>query len=204
MLGLEPGPALLSVATEALAEEKSLGCTLCGAEFRNGRQLSGHFAGKHVPHLGRKRIRIRVEHLTETQKAYLAAFLDGEGGIQITRNLRKNRIYKLALHPTVYFTNTNFEAINVIKHWISSGPIVHRKEKGNHRDTFVVNVSGTGNVVTLLTILAPYMIIKRAQARVMIEYCQNRLTHYAGNDRRFSRRELQLYTALRKLNKKGR
>lgn len=82
-------------------------CVICGKSFASGRQLAGHRAGKHREHVGVKVCSIHVENLSDWQKGYIAAFLDGEGGIQITVSHRTDREYSTALHPDVYFTNTN-------------------------------------------------------------------------------------------------
>jgi hypothetical protein len=82
-------------------------CGVCGKSFTSMRRLTGHRIGKHVRKLGLKNSTIQTEGLSEAQKGYLAGFLDGEGGIQITRSERSGREYTLALHPTVYFTNTH-------------------------------------------------------------------------------------------------
>ena len=150
-----------------------------------------------------KNITITVDGLSESQRGYLAGFLDGEGGIQITRSRRANREYKVALHPTVYFCNTYRRAIYEMKNWLGGGSITRRREPGNHKDSFVYSISGVRSVRALLTFLLPAMIIKKHQARVMISYCDSRLQHYRGNDRRFTRKELRLYTRLKGLNKKG-
>ena len=65
-------------------------------------------------HVGAKQSTLDLRALTEAQKGYIAAFLDGEGGIQITQSFRKDREYRLALHPDVYFTTTNEEVIRTI------------------------------------------------------------------------------------------
>ncbi len=178
-------------------------CDFCGNGFNSKRAMFGHRVGKHLRGLSLKNATIKLAHLTDAQKGYLAAFLDGEGGIQITRTFRQAREYKLALHPTVYFTNSNREVIQRLRDWLCVGSVVHRKEPKPHKDMFILHVTGTRNVLELLRCLILLMIIKARQADVMIRYCESRLSHYRGNDRQFNELELELYTALSKLNKKG-
>ena len=178
-------------------------CKLCGKEFSNGRRLGGHRAGKHFKRLGLKRINVSTGSLSDAQVGYLAAFLDGEGGIQITRNTRTDRDYPLALHPTVYLTNTNKEAIFTMKEWLNAGSVTCRKAREGCKDTYVLSITGTRNVERLLVCLRPHLIVKAVRADVMLEYCRSRMSHYLRGDRKFNETELKLYSALARLNRKG-
>jgi hypothetical protein len=178
-------------------------CGICGRPFKTRRQLGGHRAGKHFKGLGLKNANLSTDNLTDAQVGYLAAFLDGEGGIQITRTRRPDREYTLALHPTVYFTNTNKMAIDTMRGWIGSGCITRRKEREGCKDSFVLQVTGTRNIERLLACLRPHMIVKAKQTETMLAYCRSRLSHLRWGDRRFSEDELTLYTALRGLNTRG-
>ena len=179
-------------------------CKYCGAIFAGKRQVIGHQVGKHVKGPRLRNANIKLDELTERQIGYIAAFLDGEGGIQITRNTRKDREYTLALHPCVYFTNTNREAIETLKRWFSAGCIVKAKpKKEGYKLTYILHVTGTRNIVALLTVLRPSLIIKARQADTMLQFCKSRLTHYVGKERRYTEEELSLYMALKALNERG-
>ena len=65
----------------------------------------GRVVGKHTCKPRHRATTIRVDHLIEWKLGNLAAFIDGEGGIQITRSKRNGRRYQLSLHPVVYFTH---------------------------------------------------------------------------------------------------
>ena len=186
-----------------VTSEKSFSCVRCGAGFASMRQLAGHRAGKHRQHVGVRVSGIHAERLSEKQKGYIAAFLDGEGGIQITRSYRKDREYTLALHPAVYFTNTNEAVIRTIREWLGGGSITRRTEKGNHNDTFVLTISGVRSILQLLESIRPELIVKAKRADVMMEFCRSRLSHNRGKGRMFTRSELRLYSALRRLNQRG-
>ena len=133
----------------------------------------------------------------------MAAFLDGEGGIQITATKRKDRVYTLALHPDVYFTNTNEQVMNTIRDWLGGGTLTRRKAKLGHNDTYVLTVSGVRSILGLLQTIQPMMIIKAERANLMMEFCKSRLSHNRGKGRRFTKYELRLYTSIRQLNKRG-
>lgn len=178
-------------------------CEFCHKTYDSRRRLSGHRIGKHIRKVGMKNSVIRLNALSDAQKGYLAGFLDGEGGIQITRGTRHGREYDIALHPTVYFCNTCLGSVRRIKEWLGRGTLVRRSEVGNHKDTFILHTTGTRNIKELLTCLRPYLIIKTRQERVMFQYCESRLSHCRGNERRYTKQELRLYTTLKKLNRKG-
>lgn len=128
----------------------------------------------------------------------------GRGGIQLTRNFRKARKYRLALHPCVYFTNTNEEAISRLRGWLGCGCVTRRRQRDRrHKDTLALSITGTRNVLLILRLLNPYLVIKRKQAELLIRFCESRLSHYRSGDRRFNREEVRIYTELKRLNMKG-
>ncbi len=179
-------------------------CRFCGEVFHSKRQVSGHEAGKHIKGPRLQNATIRLDGLSEAQVGYLAGFLDGEGGIQITRTTRKDREYTIALHPCVYFTNTNHEAIHSIRSWLSAGCIVVAKQKqGHHKPTFNLHITGTKNIIELLARLRPYLIIKTERADTMTRFCKSRASHNRGKERRYTEEELSLYTTLKRQNERG-
>ena len=178
-------------------------CAVCGESFPTGRHLAGHRAGKHRNHVGVKACSINASSLSEAQRGYVAAFLDGEGGIQITRSARKDREYTVALHPGVYFTNTKKEALVTIRSWLGGGSITRRPGRGNHQDTYVLTISGVKSILQLLEAIRPMLIIKAKRADLMMKFCRSRISHSRGKGRRFTRNELRLYTAIGRLNCKG-
>jgi hypothetical protein len=179
-------------------------CKFCGQLFQTKRQVAGHQVGKHIKGPRLQNSKIRLDGLSEAQVGYLAAFLDGEGGIQITRTTRKDRVYTIALHPCVYFTNTNREVIYTLRSWLGAGCIVMAKQKQeNHKPSFILHVTGTKNIIELLTLLRPYMIIKTKQADTMLSFCKSRASHNMGKERKYTGDELSLYTTLKSLNERG-
>jgi len=194
--------------TEAPSKKESAHyffCIYCGKPFSKGRQVLGHVVGKHT---GKPRLRattIKVDHLLEWQLGYLAAFIDGEGGIQITRSKRKGRRYRLSLHPVVYFTNTNLEVITTIRNWLGAGAVVlSRSRKKNYRDTHVLHITGIRNITRLLKVVSPYLIVKRERATLMIQFCESRLGERGPEGRRFNQKELKLYREIRRANLRNR
>lgn len=158
-------------------------CRFCGVVFQSKRQQSGHEAGKHIKGPRLKNSNIRLEGLSETQVGYLAAFLDGEGGIQITRTTRKDREYTIALHLCVYFTYTNRAAIDAMKSWLSAGCVVTARAAEGHKPAFILHITGIKNIIQLLARLRPFLIIKAKQADTMTRYCESRASHNKGKEK---------------------
>jgi hypothetical protein len=175
-------------------------CIYCGKSFRKGRQVLGHVVGKHM---GKSRLRettISVSDLNAAQKGYPAAFLDGEGGIQITRSLRKGRQYRVSLHPVVYFTNTNLEVIQTIRNWLRAGSVVLSRQRKGYRNLHVLHITGIRNISRLLRTLCPYLVVKRERADLLLAFCKSRRSPRGPEGRRFNNEELRLYSALKKAN----
>jgi hypothetical protein len=115
--------------------------------------------------------------MTETEKAYLAGFIDGEGSIGIYPDYRSSRNYRLVL--TV--SNTNKDVID----WIAN--IVGEKhsrqvkvkttkdcpswqgEKDRWKDCYSIWF-GSGIAQSVLKEVFPYLIVKKQQATIAIEY----------------------------------
>jgi hypothetical protein len=178
-------------------------CPICGKGFERADQLRGHIPGKHSNLPRFLRPSIDIEGLGPYQIGYVAGFLDGEGGIQITRTRRRQREYTIALHPCVYFTNTNRKVIERIKTWVKSGIMVVSHSKKGYRDTYILHVTGLQNIIILLQCLHPHLITKQKQADLLLEYCKDRIEYRKRVDRHYAQAELQLYSALIQANKKG-
>jgi hypothetical protein len=195
--------AVSGVTTSDAGARPAYRCPICGKIFERPRQVTGHLAGKHSNKPRLLRPSIDVDSLQPHQLGYIAGFLDGEGGVQITKTTREGREYTIALHPTVYFTNTNRESVETLRGWLRTGSTVVSHQKRGYKDTYILHITGMGNIVRLLTCLLPYLIIKRRRAEILLEYCRSRTERKPGENRHYSLTELELYSALIQANRKG-
>ena len=179
-------------------------CMYCGKEFKTGREVLGHAVGKHINSPRLRQSTIIVDKLSLQQRGYLAAFLDGEGGIQITKSFRKGRRRRLSLHPVVYFTNSNLHVIRTIKTWLGAGAIIVARQREGYRPQYVLHITGVRNIRRLLRSILPFLIVKRKQAELMLEFCGSRERPKIGEGRKFTQREIRLYRGLKNLNLKHR
>lgn len=104
------------------------------------------------------------------ETAYIAGFFDGEGGIGITRKLTHNS-YQLRLS----ICNTNFEVIKLI-HEITGGSLYFEKRVGDkqilQRQPIARLQIGGKLAEKLLIDCLPYLIVKKPQAELGIEFSQ--------------------------------
>ena len=117
-----------------------------------------------------------MARIPETEKAYLAGILDGEGCIVIDQMEREiaDGSSKLYHRLRVTITNTDYTLIT----WASNKfPKAHLslsnriKARPHHRDVFTLVWSGY-RAVPLLTNLLPYMIIKKRQAELALDFLE--------------------------------
>ncbi len=102
---------------------------------------------------------------TETQLAYLAGIIDGEGTfyIGITNNGRK-------FHCRIYVVNTNYDIIK----WLQDtfGGLIYRRDSKKHPEwkTKYEWVLDKKSIDPICNKLLPYLIIKKKHAEIMIDF----------------------------------
>lgn len=108
----------------------------------------------------------QMKKLSVEHAAYLAGIIDGEGHITITSCAYRGR-QKLALMVGV--SNNSLELLEWILITTGCGKIYHRSRF--HNKGCVWNLTGSQNVIFLLEQIIPYLILKKDQAILAIEYC---------------------------------
>ena len=145
----------------------------------------------------------KVSNLRETERAWLAGIIDGEGSIHITKTIERRNKSGFAFHPQLSITNTNVAILSNVKRIAASGSIC-RSISSSH-PAWKDKYSYTANSKTIRTILPevlPYLIGKRKQALLLLKFLS--LVKPSANSR-FQRTEEmhRLYERLRNLNRKG-
>jgi len=107
-----------------------------------------------------------MNHLSETQKAYLAGFLDGDGCINAQLVRRSN--YRLQFQ--IRFSVTFFQSTK--RHWfllsckkIVGCGVVQKRNDGLSEYAIV----GVTNVTRLCELLLPYLRVKLTQAKLILQ-----------------------------------
>lgn len=131
--------------------------------------------------------------------AYLAGLIDGEGYIgmvkTITRPKEAPSLYVLV--PRIQVKMCNKEGIEMA-HKYFGGSIYFKKLSGNNRDQWVWQLTGHQRIKNTLTLLLPYLVIKKYQAEVILEFLKRKRGDKYTDD------DWNLYGTLRALNKTGR
>ena len=108
--------------------------------------------------------------LSEVEKAYLSGLLDGDGSISLHKC---NKYGKHGINPRISFavsiTSANKEFTEQINKMI--GGVVKRRSNVHYETTVQRQV----DVLYLLKNLLPYLRLKKKNAYIMIEYCEDRL-----------------------------
>lgn len=108
--------------------------------------------------------------MLETDKAYIAGFVDGEGYIGISIHRRKdwNRPY-YTTQLNVY--NTDIFALQSMAESAGVGSIylAHRQERPEHKIGYVWRTTGL-KAIELLKELLPYLKVKHKQAELAIRF----------------------------------
>lgn len=131
--------------------------------------------------------------------AYVAGFVDGEGCISVTT--KKNPYGMLSYDPYIQVTNTNKEVLEFCRYVLCGfGNIkTHRlKYRVNTRDYHVLTIWGKEKVKTAISIILPYLIVKKGVAELVLKLASRTLyAHPTVQDQ-------EIIEGIRELNKTGR
>lgn len=114
----------------------------------------------------------------KTDLAYAAALIDGEGHIGIVKRLSQNNTYCLRIEVANTF--------KAMPDWLLSkfGGGISKKVKGqttgvdNRKDSYVWFCS-TRTACSFLKLVLPYLIVKKEQAKIALEF-QTTILHQTG------------------------
>lgn len=118
---------------------------------------------------------VDIDKIPKTTLAYIAGFFDGEGSITIHRN-RKNApnytmqcgVWQMDKNPLDYIA-------------FYFGGNVYKKYKDlNRKGNMWVWAATTRNALVFLKAIEPYLIVKKAQAKLAIEFQHSMVTRRAG------------------------
>lgn len=102
--------------------------------------------------------------MTETEKAYIAGIIDGEGSIMLTR-FHSNQYHS----PCISIASTDKELLYWMETVTNMGKIISKKNynKEKHKDSFTYRVS-YNDALILLKEIEPYLIINRKKLRAKL------------------------------------
>ena len=150
------------------------------------------------------RVKLAVRH-TQTERAYMAGIVDGEGYISLLVHGRGGgtsmRVGRVTM--SIGVVNTNLGLMEwIAKRWNASLFYEAADHEGNRKPRWRWALNAN-NALHLLDEIYPYMVAKRAQAKLAIRF--QRYLQYTGKSRNERKSELQLRFAdeMKKLNHRG-
>ena len=137
--------------------------------------------------------------LTETEKAYIAGIIDGEGCIMILKIARGKNV---SHYLKIFVKMTHRQTIEWLHGKIGGKFYTYHHNNGkNWKDCFECNIP-TRTVVDLLKLIYPYLITKKKQAALALEFGKihewyRPLNNDIAEKREYFRQQMKI------LNKKG-
>jgi hypothetical protein len=153
-------------------------------------------------------IRVRnCRRLTEAERSWLAAVIDGEGSICLSRihQARSRRGYFYC--PKLEICNTNKGLLMTVWQKIGEGGVYLSKSGGKGWKTRWTYCASAGVLRAVLPQLIPYLIIKKSHAQKTLEffdYIDNNPIYGREASRAYYRELDEFYMIMKALNQKGR
>lgn len=112
----------------------------------------------------------------ETQKAYLAGIIDGEGTITVTKNKRvskKNGKTYFYYRPVITIANTDYKLLSFLKSLnLGSTNYDRRQGKEHWKQAFQWCLASIKPIYSLLKEIHPYLIIKKDKAEYLMAWIE--------------------------------
>lgn len=148
-----------------------------------------------------EKLRLRQGHtlnLTETEKAYIAGFIDGEGSIPFCIHYKKQIPHRAM--PMIEIGNTNREIMNWLATKINGSakwiipPKVNRSSMPKDyvsriSATYHLSITGRFRIESLLKGILPYLQIKQQLAKIALQFYRQREDRFL---KKFSLRDWHL------------
>lgn len=144
---------------------------------------------------------VSIPDLSLEKRCYVAGIIDGEGTITIAfyRPVKKDKIMPNMM-PIILVSNSNKDLIDYLHPLLLGSTIKTAKETEIRKTVYQIQIAKLLDVEALLTQILPYLVIKKRQAELVLEYCALRKkdTLLTYNDRLF-----EIAKEVRGLNEKG-
>lgn len=108
------------------------------------------------------------DRLTETEKAYLAGFFDGEGCVGYYK--RADKSCKFSYVSLVALSQTDFRPILWVSEKVGFGSVITKNGKKHIEHQWTTNKRQ--HVHEFLEAILPYLILKKEQAEILLAHLQ--------------------------------
>jgi hypothetical protein len=114
-----------------------------------------------------------VKPLTNTEAAYIAGFLDADGCFVLQVKQRKNNSnrYPIHFHPVMTFANNRIKVLYWIQRKCGGFGNLSEKGKSKKQDRSYTLLFSSSVIRWILPQIIPFLILKRKQAELLLEYC---------------------------------
>lgn len=144
--------------------------------------------------------------LTDTEGAYIAGIIDGEGNIALSK--KSNGVGNkrgVAFRPYVNVANTNLELIEWLSKTTGLGSTVVIKRTHENRKTAYRWCLWSQQARQVIMAVFPYLIVKRRQAKLLLEFFEIDKHQYGRSgipDDEWNK-QVTAYEQIKTLNKRG-
>jgi len=143
--------------------------------------------------------------ITNEQKSYIAGFFDGEGCISF-HIVGKNKKYRggrgHCYSVVCNLTNNHIDALIHIQNLVGGKIYKKFKSKPAHSDGYILSFTSRESARDFLVTIKDYLIIKKKQADIAVEYLNRRLQKAptSGTNIKIDEEEFQMIRGVRNLN----
>lgn len=149
--------------------------------------------------------------MNKEEAIYLAGFFDGEGGLSIFKRRPIGRRVNFVYYVILDIRNTNLEVLSWVKNTTGFGSICKSDNSSKGWKDSYRWYSTTGQAVSILKEIYPYLKIKKGHAEVVLEFQELMDTQHKIQPRgrgakvpsEFLSLRESLYLKLKVLNKRG-
>lgn len=142
--------------------------------------------------------------MSQTEFAWAAGFIDGEGhlGIHYRLSTKRRWVYHIG-DAQLSVTNTSSESLVALQKVFGGlGTILPAYTRPRHKPIFRWAICRMIDIARVLLAILPYVVTKRRQTELLLAYCASRISR-RGKRHPISEIELSMIRELKALNKRG-
>ncbi len=146
-----------------------------------------------------------ISPMTETEKAYLAGIIDGEGSLAIRRSVNPRAAHGYTFAPILSINNTDRALIYWCQAVLGLGYVVCKHPAKLHHKPVYVFQAACRHAAQIVEAVLPYLRIKRRQAEILLEMATAstvRTSWMCMTDEAFHK-QLTQFEEMRLLNHRG-
>jgi len=102
---------------------------------------------------------------------WAAGFIDGEGSILLHRAKSRRHGHGVRHQPTIVVGQTTREPLEILARLFGGSIYLRAQQRPRCRPVYAWGIRGGKAVRTALTALLPYLIVKKAEAELILSFC---------------------------------